>query len=286
MGRSAATRMVNRQSYSWLGVSCFALLVGAGQPIVSDARREAYQAFRQGNFELALKRYDLALSTTPDPGAVAFDQGATLAALGRHAESALAFGRCMEDAAGLRRIRAAYGQGTAMIAVAARLQGKRAVKVLQQAILLLEIALREGDAAETNVEQASTLRSDAGHNRTIAQQLLAKKLREPEPPVPQEEETTQDPMELLSNLRENLGGNRAPQPLRPQRPLSGQNGSGTGQANSSNTQPGRGSLPPVLDDQQTPPFSPEEAREHLEKVMQRLRKPLQSGSIIPGARDW
>jgi tetratricopeptide (TPR) repeat protein len=255
------------------------LLAGAGK--LGDALREGNSAYLSGDYESAVRYYEAALLVTDDPGLISFNQGSALAAAGRPAQAALAFRRCLEDAAGLRRVKAAYGHGTMLTAAAANIQGQRAVAALRQAIASLEVASRE---AEALAGEAEPWRADALHNRTIAEALLAKKLKEPEPPGRQDDRI--DPLEALQGAEQEGPGRPAnPQPSQPR--VRQETGDGTGEAiSTSQTQPGKGRLPTRLDDQETPPLTREEALARLQRAMNRLQKPLGPTVSRPGVKDW
>jgi tetratricopeptide (TPR) repeat protein len=262
------------------------VLAGAfGAAPLLDDMESAYRAYQAGEYTTALQHYDAALTVTTDPGLVAFNQGATLAAADRHAEAALAYAQALEDATGVRRIKAAYGQGTALTNIGADLTGRRAVTLLQQALQSFAVAIREAESADSaNVSEVTKWKRDAEHNRMIAQALLAKKQQEPEPPSHAGNEGESDFMELLKNLRNSGNG----QPKRPGQTLPApgeQNNGGIGTDNSK-VQAGKGNLPPLLDESRSEPISPEEAIHRLEQALQRINKPLVAGSTKPGAKDW
>jgi tetratricopeptide (TPR) repeat protein len=265
----------------------FGLVLAAtlGAALMLDDLELAYRAYQAGDYVVALQHYDAALSSTTDPGKVAFDQGATLAAAERHAEAALAFAQALEDATGLRRIKAAYAQGTELTHVAAGLTGRRAITLLQQALQSFGVAIREAEAANSvDQPEAVKWKMNAEHNRLIAQTLLTKKQQEPEPPAPSIADRDSDFMELLRNLR----GNGTSQPMQPGRtvPAPGEQSAGGARTETSEAQAGKGNLPPLLDESKSEPISPDEAVRRLDLALQRINKPLGTPSIKPGAKDW
>lgn len=274
--------MIQRFSFIILGL----VLAGTfGAAPLLDDMELAYGSYQAGDYAAALRHYDAALTITGDPGLVAFNQGATFAAAGQHAEAALAFAQSLEDATGLRRIKAAYGQGTALTQVAADLPGRQAVTLLQQALLSFSVAIREADVVNPVEEmEAEKWKVDAEHNRSIAQALLAKKQQEPEPPAPPTNEGESDFMELLRNLR----ASGTTQPKQPGRnsPATGEQNTGGARTETSEAQAGKGNLPPLLDEAKSEPISPDEAMRRLDLALQRINKSLGTGSTRPGAKDW
>jgi tetratricopeptide (TPR) repeat protein len=291
--------MVMRGTQIGVVVAMLVCGVGAGSrstslSITATARQEprppsppsedfvaGYQAYAAGDYDAALRYYEAALSQTTDPGMVAYHQGVVLAAAGRHGEAAAAWGRTLEDAQGARRIKAAYGQATALTHSAAGMAGRRAVRVLQQALQLFDIVGREA----AGVEGLGSVPEDAKYNRAVAEALLAKKLKEPEPPDPPEEEVTQDQSDSMIDREAQGQGDRPNQPGGGRAGAAG-NRRGAPQGGGNDNQPGAGNLPPQLDEDRTPPIPPEEAQRLLDEVLRRLRRPLANTPSRPGAKDW
>ncbi|MFO0964355.1 MAG: tetratricopeptide repeat protein [Gemmataceae bacterium] len=140
-----------------------ALLVGAAPlPSVDDTIRRGNEAFTNQQYEEALEHYRKAELKTLDPGLVAFNQGATLYRLGRFAEAALAYERCLEDdAAPLeRRQKAFYDLGAALLKQSKGDSApllRRAVDAFRSCLAL--------DPSDAN------LKDDARYNFELAQRL-------------------------------------------------------------------------------------------------------------------
>jgi len=266
--------------YLWLPL--IALLCIAADN-VEDALQAGYRAFLNQQYEAAIAKYEQAMTQSPDPGRIACDLGCILAQAGRYTEAAQAFTRSMEDAQGLRRIRAAYGQATALTHIAVRMQGKRAVAVLQRALQSYELVLRE--CSSLTSEEAGTwpsVKADTEHNRSIATALLTQKQKEPDPPNTEDDPLKNDP--LLSQIIDPGGNGGAG---RNAVPLTGRNSASSGtESGTSDSAAGRGNLPPLPDDGQAPPISLDEANRRLDQLLQRLRKPAQPTPVKPGTRDW
>lgn len=264
------------------GILILSLLCVAAEENI-DALRSGYTAYVRQEYDTAIRYYALALKSSPNPGPLAFDLGSVFAQAQRYQEAALWFSRSLEDASGIRRAKSAYGLATSLTHQANKLQGRRAVALLQQALQSFELTLRElAMLSHEELASAPALKVDAETNRTIALALLSQKQKEPEPPQPPEDEVP--PHLTDASLNEAGGGttngSRAT-------PLRGRNTSTTGnETGSADTTAGSGNLPPLPDDDQAPPLTAEEAQRRLDQLMQRLRKPLASQPGKPGTKDW
>ncbi|HQR06809.1 MAG TPA: hypothetical protein PLN21_08310 [Gemmatales bacterium] len=272
--------MVRRTSI--LGILTLALLC-AGAEINHDALRSGYAAYLRAEYDTAIRYYEQAVKSSSDPGPLAGDLGSLFARAERYQEAALWFSRSLEDASGVRRARSAYGLATSLTHQGNKMQGRRAVALLQQALQSYEVALREVATLSPNeIASISTLKADAETNRSIAQALLTQKQKEPEPPQPPEDEAPPSSADVSMNEAGGgtSNGSRA-------MPLNGRNSSGNGnETGTSDSTAGRGNLPPLPDNDQAPPLSAEEAQRRLDQLMQRLRKPLAPHAGKPGTKDW
>jgi tetratricopeptide (TPR) repeat protein len=263
-----------------MALAAAAVALAAALP--DDPLLEGYQAYQRGDYQTAARLFDQALRVTHDPGLAAYNQGAALAAAGRHAEAALSFRRCLEDAQGMRRLKAAYGQGTSLTETAAAMQPRAAIALLRQALASFDIALREAQTLVPDHPQAAVIRDDAEINRRIAQDLLSRKEKEPQPQDPVYQ--FPDPWEVLAHPDQwsRPGGEAAPRPGT--RTPSGESEGAIPPA-TQETVPGKGTLPTRLDET-TEPLSREEALRRLARSMERLRQPLGPQQTKPGAKDW
>ncbi len=247
------------------------------------ALQAGYTAYQRQEYDTAIRSYEQALLASTDPGPIAYDLGAICAAAERYSEAATWYTRSLEDARGVRRAKSAYGLATSLTHFANRQQGRRAVALLQQALQNYELAMREWSSL--NSEETSsmpTLKADAEFNRSIAQNLLVQKQKEPEPPEPPNNDMPPEATDpaLTDPGTGNGNGSRAS-------PLNGRNNTTNGTESGTNdSTAGRGNLPPLPDDDKAPPLSPEEARRRLDQLMQRLRKPLPQHAAKPGTKDW
>jgi len=269
--------MVKRLSYLWLAIGCLVFLcIGAQRP--EDDLAEGDRAYRDGDSDAALRHYERALTRSPDPGLVSYHQGVVLAESGQHVEAAAAWMRTLEDAQGMRRLKAAYGEGTALTHVAAGLPGRQAVRALRQALQWFDVVAQEGNT----LTDLGSVPEDAKHNRAVAEALLARKLIEPEPP---EQDQARDSTENPPNMEELGSGDRQRQPGGGRR---GGDGRQEGQPREGNgdSQPGQGNVLPQPDEERLPQISPEEAQRRLDAVLKRLRGPMASTPQRPGVKDW
>jgi tetratricopeptide (TPR) repeat protein len=275
--------VINRLQVGWLAIGLLGLMqLGARLP--EDEFVAGYRAYQQEDYDTALRHFHAALIHSPDPGLVAYHQGVVLAAAGRHAEAAAAWARTLEDAQGLRRWRAAYGQATALTRVASTLHGRRAVRLLQQSLQLFDQVRQEAAEAKETLEEAQTLVANAQHNRAVAEALLAQKLKEPEPLEPPDQDITSDSIDNPRNQTDPGAGNRTLQPGVPRRGTGNPGGAGDNGKNTNH--PGKGDLPLRTGDDQMPPMSPDEANRRLDEVLRRLQRPLHGTTPRPGAKDW
>jgi len=248
-----------------------------------DALQAGYAAYQKQEYDTAIRSYEQALLASTDPGPIAYDLGAICAAAERYSEAATWYTRSLEDASGVRRAKSAYGLATAQTHFASKQQGRRAVTLLQQALQNYELAIREwGSLRSEETSSIPTLKADAEFNRGIAQNLLAQKQKEPEPPEPPNSDIPPEATDptLTDPGTGNGNGSRGS-------PLSGRNNSTNGtETGTTDSSAGRGNLPPLPDDDKAPPLSPEEARRRIDQLMQRLRKPLPQHAAKPGTKDW
>lgn len=278
MGRSATGDMVRTCRMVMAGLLLILCLGGQWE---EGALRRGYAAYQRGDLVQAIEEYKQALQASHDPGRVAYDLATVYAKAMRYHEAGLCFSQALEDARGLRRVKSAYGLGTALTEIAVPLRGRRAAGSLRQALHSFDMAQRSlSELTPDEKELARFLSSDIQHNRQVAEALLARKLQEP--PDPQDEQETRASEE--PSLSEILTGNRPGSGSESREPgLRNQGSNGTGNSESS---PGRGNLPPLPDAEAMPPISREEALRRLDELKRRLKTPLHSTPALPGSRDW
>lgn len=265
-----------------LGLGLFAVLMVAGQDMHAPLQ-QGYAAYLRGDYETALRQYERAMAQSDDPGRWAMELGAIAAQAGRYPEASLWFSRALEDAGQLRRARAAYGQGTSLVHVASSLTGRKAVTLLRQALSLLTLAEREVQALLTEERESSRgLLGDMLQNRSVAEAMLQQKLKEPEPPEAKEQNqaTPPDQQDAPSAPGKSISTPRSTPQTRSPQDQPQQEGQ------SSDSTAGRGNLPPLPDDETTPPLSRSEALRRLQELLQRLKQPLHQQPLRPGSKDW
>jgi tetratricopeptide (TPR) repeat protein len=241
---------------------------------------KGYQAYQQGDYDVALREYETALQQSSDPGYFALELGSIAAQAGRYSEAAAWFSRCLEDARNERQQIATYGQATALTHLAVMQQGKRGVTTLERAIAGYRQAIEQHDKLQSGDKPSAKLvaKSDIEHNMNLAVALLQQKKQEPEPPEPDQQPENSPP----SNLGNDGNGPGASRTGSMQGPRGNE-----GSANETNNNaPGRGNLPALPDDEKVPPISPEEADRRLQQLLARLRQPLTTTPMKPGTRDW
>jgi Ca-activated chloride channel family protein len=137
--------------------------------------REGNRAYSAGDYDGALKAYELAESSTLDPGLIAFNKAAAYYRLGRHKEAIDSYRRALEDdvAPPERRARAHFDLGNALLQNAGGSSHQ-----LGEAVASYRACLHQKDIPDK-------LRADARANLELAQLLwLQARKNEPEPKTP------------------------------------------------------------------------------------------------------
>jgi tetratricopeptide (TPR) repeat protein len=237
------------------------ILIGGTQP--ADALRRGNIAYERGDYESAVRAYSQAESTITDPGLAAFNKATALYQRGKYRDAEQAFRCALEDAVGPRRTFALYGLGSALVQ-----QGReRGAEVLREAVRCYEACIQRDDIS-------ADLADDACHNIELAKMLLATI----SPKSSDKPDTRPDDKE------------EKPKPPQPRTtPESGEEPVGKGKADSRGEKqrvrkdqakdaqqtdegaPGAGrELPPVPDQEDMAPMSPEDAQEHLKRAAARV----------------
>lgn len=276
--------MLDRGVSTLATAAAFGLFVFGSDPCASFLR-QGNSAFSRGDYAEAMTHYDLARIRSDDPGRVAFARGAALYQMGRFAEAEMAYRQTLEDAKGRRRAAALYALANSLVRQAEYLPGRVAVQKLLEALDAYQTCLEE--CRSLPAEERGSLPDDAGHNLEQAQLLLAWKRAEAE------KASESDPQESSMPSQEPRPNSppTQPQPKRPpsQRPMETQP-FGLQPQVTDQTRPGKGNLPPLLDDLSAPVLSPAEAEEylrvHLERIhAERARRRAVQGTPSEG-RDW
>jgi hypothetical protein len=232
---------------------------------------------------------------------VAFDQAAAHYQLGEYGEAELCYRRSLEDAGGARRVRALYGLGNALAQQGQSRRGRAAVALLTDAVRQYQACLQAADAMETaELDGVRDILDNAQFNLNLINGLLDRKRSEAaedkSPPSPGNPESSPDD----SNRREGPGDSAMPGGQSyEQRPKGGNRGTpgnqiqappGSQPESTKDTQPGKGNLPVLSDDKDGPPLSPEQALDHLQRNLDRIRRDRANRALPPantkGARDW
>lgn len=267
----------------------------------TDWVRRGNAAFDRGDLAEALALYHRAETEALDPGLVAFNLAATHYELGQFAEAEACYRRALEDAVGPRRVRAIYGLGNALVRTGQQLHGRPAVQRLlaakqsYEACLALETLLEESER-----EACRDTFADARFNLGLVDPLLEKKRAEAarEPAAPDGGEPKRPDEKAPGSGEDPPGGETDTSPAgargKPgpgsEDPMSGAAGAeaprGTDQL-----RPGKGNLPPLLDDRDAPTLDPERALEHLRNQLDRIRRERarhggDSAEKPTRARDW
>jgi tetratricopeptide (TPR) repeat protein len=234
-----------------------------GGSLAEELLRRGNAAYGRGDYNHAVADYAEAEDRITDPGLAAFNKAAALYQKGLYRDAELSYRCCLEDAVGSRRTFALYGLGTALVQ-----QGpQRGANVMREAIRCYEECLRQsGISAE--------LADDARHNIELAKLLiLLIPPRTSDKPESRPEDDQEKPRETPDPRQTPDAGMK---PLAP----------GTAAANTDKQRlrrdqakdaqqtdegsPGAGTLPPVPDQEELAPMSPEDAKEHLKRAALRI----------------
>jgi tetratricopeptide (TPR) repeat protein len=282
-----------------LGVALAGLLVAAASP--ESWIRRGNEAFARGDYQTALDYYDRAAAETLDPGQVAFDQAAAYYRLGDFASAEWAYRRSLEDADGIRRVRALYGLANALAQQGQGRQGRFAVGQLREAVRQYEACLREAGALVFDEPQTvSEICEHARYNLSLVKPLLEHLLADParndnssqpesvEPPSddPRYPKGSRDPnSQHTGSEGARPGGNRDRSEGDAQVGPDGQ------PWESNQHQAGKGNLPPLPDNANGPPLQPDQALDYLQQNLDRIRRDRANREKPPtadvkGQRDW
>jgi tetratricopeptide (TPR) repeat protein len=227
--------------------------------------RQGNAAFEREAYTEALALYEQAEALITDPGLVAFNKAAALYRLERFRDAELHYRYCLGDAAGERQARVLYDLANSLVQQDA---GKNADK-LREAIRRYQECLRHADADEA-------LRSAARRNLELARLRLLQAPLPPkrdgesgeEPPQPEPSSNgSQDPPKD-GDLKTPSTGQPDPQKGKPEQvtPAPGEEPIRVDQPQPA----GKGTLPPVPDEDQLVPMAPEDTRLHLQRARERI----------------
>ena len=115
-----------------LGVAGLFTLGWSATPTPDDFVRQGNAAFERQDYQAAVDLYARAEERTTDPGLVAFNKATACYRVGRFAEAAAGYRRCLEDeqAPPERRARAFYDLGNALV----KQSGDASAALLAQAV--------------------------------------------------------------------------------------------------------------------------------------------------------
>jgi tetratricopeptide (TPR) repeat protein len=234
-----------------------------GGSLAEELLRRGNAAYVRGDYNRAVADYDEAESRATDPGLAAFNKAAALYQKGLYREAELSYRCCLEDAVGSRRTFALYGLGTALVQ-----QGsQRGASILREAIHCYQECLRQPDIS-------AELADDTQHNIELAKVLI------PLIPPKTNDKPESRPEDDQEKPREPPNPRQTPDPGI--KPLA----QGTASASADKQRlphdqakdaqktdegsPGAGTLPPVPDQEEMAPMSPEDAKEHLKRAALRI----------------
>jgi Ca-activated chloride channel family protein len=242
----------------WATAGAAVMLLAAADPSDRELRR-GVAALDAGQFEQALIHFANAGERTTDPGLVAFDEGIALYHLGRFREAEWRFRWSLSDAAGSRRANALYNLGCALLQQS---QGRH-VEPLKNAVAALEQSL-----AVDEIE--SEIRRQAEENLALAKQMLAQLRPESRPGG----DAVSDPAAhrpAADSIREATNSESGKADSKNARVTAdGKTDGNRPQLTDRPPPPGKGSLPPLADDDALTPLTKSDAQAHLEKATARI----------------
>jgi hypothetical protein len=221
--------------------------------------RRGVAALDAGQFEQALVHFALAGERTTDPGLVAFNEGIALYHLGRFREAELRFRWSLSDATGSRQANALYNLGCALVQQS---QGRFAEQ-LQNAVAAWEQSLAI-DAIEPEI------RRQAEENLALARQLLAR-LRPQSPPGGDAASNPTAHRPPTESIREATNSEARKADSKNARVTAdGKADSARPQMTDRPPPPGKGSLPPLADNDALTPLTAGDAQAHLALATARI----------------
>ena len=257
--------------------------------------RQGNAAYLSEDYTAATRFYEQAEILTRDPGLVAFNKAAALYHWGLaerndarrqelFRESERCWQACLEDAPPRRRARAFFHLGNARL----QLAQDRHAGILEQAIEAYEEYLHDPAAAPE-------LAADVRHNLELAKTLWLKARARQDRVHAEESSTAQpdqgrppsDPSEAMTK-----DGLLPPRDARPQRGQGRPNGSGMTHSTSQAPPPGRGNLPPLLDQDAPMRLTQEEAAAYLRQAAVRIERERTdhhggaATAVSPKVKDW
>lgn len=265
----------------WAVVMLLPLLLSAEPlPSVEDVVRLGNAAFTRQDFGDALKLYAQAAAATNDPGLIAFNQGAALYRLGRFAEAAAHYQRCLDDQAipPNRLARANFDLGTALLR--ADNQNRRQ---LEQSIAAYRRCLDAGPPPD--------LQSDAIHNLELAKWLWSRAKPTQDTAPPNAPDGQAEPPTTPDQGREPSSQQADGQGQETEQGMPGKKGIETPGLDAKQKKLAHGPLQVLPDADTLTPLTPEEAMAHLERLAQRIQRDRRSAWRIsatppPHVKDW
>jgi tetratricopeptide (TPR) repeat protein len=263
-----------------------------------DLIRRANAAFLAGDRDEANRLYGIAEEQTADPGLVAFNQAAVLFQKGEFREAEVFYARVLDDAAcpTERAVKAWYNRGTCL------LRRGGSASVYRSAIACLERCVDSPDAD-------APLKADARHNLELAKALWnearksdqKEKPNSPPPPEDPRSEPKPEPKHTGKEpepKKESGKNDTSPTTKTGQQPKIDPKADPTDPTNPNpdpKTQPNSGTptaAPQLKNEDAVQQLSPEDTREHLRRIAERLKKDRHDllrtlyPPDRPGSRDW
>jgi len=236
-----------------------AVLLAAGP--VDEWVSRGNAALQAGRPDDALGWYARAAVRTPDPGAVAFNQGVALAALGQYRDAELHFRRALSDALSRRRAQALYNLGTCQV----RRGAGRDRRGLTDAIAAFRLA---GELLADD----DPLRADVRHNQALAEAMLQIAPADRPADDPTEPDDLPNPAAPTAPADPPLADHSRRGTTASPRPAGAAPNTHEAQPTDQPGPPGAGNLPPLPDSDVVERIAPEDLAGHLNRAVDRISR--------------
>jgi len=274
------------RSFLSLGLIPLALAVVSADAArrTEDLVREGNAAYARTDYEQALKLYKEAEDRAPDPGLLAFNEGAALFRAGRYREAELHYRRALEGASGARQARALYDLGNCLLREAA----DNDVKGLAEAMNHYEECL-------VHPQAGMELSANAARNLELARLLWHQARQRAQDEAPKDPDSADNTASgAAKDSRKpavDPGASEAQPDGKDRAPAQADQEGNQKAIESGQETPGKGNLPPLPDRDELAPLAPEDAAAYLDRAARRIvreRREYRQGAppVAPNVKDW
>jgi tetratricopeptide (TPR) repeat protein len=257
------------------------LAAGAAAGPGDDWLRRGNAAFNRDDFDEALRCYAQAEAETTDPGAVAFNEAATLFRAERFAEAERHYRRCLDNAPGPRRGPALFNLGNCLL----RRADEKNLDAFASAVKCYEECLEQPGLP-------LTLKARAENNLELARLLWLKAKAEDPAKQAGNKQQQKEPKDKGGKRQDDGGEDGKQGPQNPQDGKGDPTRKDGRKGNDNDKQSaGKGNLATLPDNEQLVPMTVQETRDLLEELSERLRQEQRSRQRMTAppsgrVRDW